>query len=91
MFGIGAGEFIVILIVGLIVFGPSKLPEVGRALGKGLREFRKAQAALGLDVEGVFADSDALCAHLTAHPLRDAVILLKGSRGIQMEKVLPAL
>ena len=46
MFGIGAGEFIVILIVGLIVFGPSKLPEVGRALGKALREFRKAQAAL---------------------------------------------
>ncbi|MBQ6006453.1 MAG: twin-arginine translocase TatA/TatE family subunit [Selenomonadaceae bacterium] len=46
MFGIGAGEFIVILIVGLIVFGPSKLPEVGRAIGKGLREFRKAQAAL---------------------------------------------
>ena len=46
MFGIGAGEFIVILIVALIVFGPSKLPEVGRAIGKGLREFRKAQAAL---------------------------------------------
>ena len=46
MFGIGAGEFIVILVVGLIVFGPSKLPEVGRAIGKGLREFRKAQAAL---------------------------------------------
>ena len=46
MFGISAGEFIVILIVGLIVFGPSKLPEVGRALGKVLREFRKAQAAL---------------------------------------------
>ena len=46
MFGIGAGEFIVILIVGLIVFGPSKLPEVGRGLGKLLREFRKAQDAL---------------------------------------------
>ena len=46
MFGIGAGEFVIILIVGLIVFGPSKLPEVGRAIGKGLREFRKAQAAL---------------------------------------------
>lgn len=45
MFGIGAGEFVIILIVGLIVFGPSKLPELGRALGKGLREFRKAQAA----------------------------------------------
>lgn len=46
MFGIGAGEFVVILIVGLIVFGPGKLPELGRALGKALREFRKAQAAL---------------------------------------------
>ena len=51
MFGIGAGEFIVILIVGLIVFGPSKLPEVGRAIGKGLREFRKAQAALSATLE----------------------------------------
>lgn len=46
MFGIGAGEFVVILIVGLIVFGPSKLPEVGRGLGKLLREFRKAQEAI---------------------------------------------
>ncbi len=51
MFGIGMGEFILILIVGLIVFGPSRLPEVGRALGKGLREFRKAQAALTATLE----------------------------------------
>ena len=46
MFGIGAGEFVLILIVGLIVFGPSKLPEFGRSIGKLLREFRKAQSAL---------------------------------------------
>ena len=46
MFGIGAGEFILIIIVGLIVFGPSKLPEAGRSLGKLIREFRKAQSAL---------------------------------------------
>lgn len=46
MFGIGAGEFALILIVGLIVFGPSKLPELGRSLGKLLREFKKAQVAL---------------------------------------------
>ena len=46
MFGIGAGEFILILVVGLIVFGPSKLTEVGRSLGKAIREFRKAQSAL---------------------------------------------
>ncbi len=43
MFGIGAGEFVLILIVGLIVFGPSKLPELGRSLGKLLREFRSVQ------------------------------------------------
>ena len=46
MFGIGAGEFILILVVGLIVFGPSQLPSVGRSLGKAIREFRKAQSAL---------------------------------------------
>lgn len=46
MFGIGAGEFILILVVGLIVFGPSQLPSVGRSIGKAIREFRKAQSAL---------------------------------------------
>lgn len=46
MFGIGVPELILILIIGLVVFGPGKLPEVGRAVGKGLREFRKASSAL---------------------------------------------
>ena len=45
------GEFILILIVGLIIFGPKNLPEVGKTLGKGLREFRKAQAALSATLE----------------------------------------
>lgn len=51
MFGIGMGEFLLILIVGLIVFGPKNLPEIGKTLGKGLREFRKAQAALSATLE----------------------------------------
>ena len=50
MFGIGIPELVLILIVGLIVFGPSKLPEVGRAVGKGLREFRKASNALSVAI-----------------------------------------
>lgn len=52
MFGIGAGEFVIILVAGLILFGPSKLPELGKSLGKALREFRKAQAALSATLEG---------------------------------------
>ena len=43
MFGIGVPELILILVVGLIVFGPGKLPEMGRSLGQGIREFRKPQ------------------------------------------------
>jgi TatA/E family protein of Tat protein translocase len=40
--GIGPGEIIIILIIALIVVGPGKLPDVGSALGKSIREFRKA-------------------------------------------------
>jgi sec-independent protein translocase protein TatA len=42
MFNIGAPELILILVIALVVFGPGKIPEVGKALGKGLYEFRKA-------------------------------------------------
>ncbi len=41
MFGIGTTEVLVILVVALLVIGPSKLPEVARSLGKGLAEFRR--------------------------------------------------
>lgn len=40
--GIGASGLILILIVALLIFGPSKLPELGKAFGKTLREFRNA-------------------------------------------------
>jgi TatA/E family protein of Tat protein translocase len=39
---LGAPELIIILVIALLVLGPGKLPEVGSALGKGIREFRKA-------------------------------------------------
>lgn len=41
MFGnIGPLEIVVVLIIALIVFGPKRLPELGRSLGRGIREFR---------------------------------------------------
>ncbi|HNX75415.1 MAG TPA: twin-arginine translocase TatA/TatE family subunit [Candidatus Rifleibacterium sp.] len=41
--GIGFTELVVILVIILILFGPGKLPEIGKALGRGIREFKDAQ------------------------------------------------
>lgn len=41
MAGIGTGEIIAILIIALLIFGPRKLPELGKSLGTGLREFKR--------------------------------------------------
>ncbi len=46
MFGIGIPELLIILIVALIIFGPKRLPELGKALGRGMAEFRKASSEL---------------------------------------------
>ncbi|MEO7434530.1 MAG: Sec-independent protein translocase protein TatB, partial [Candidatus Binatia bacterium] len=42
MFGIGMPELMVIMVVALVVLGPKRMPEIARALGKGLAEFRRA-------------------------------------------------
>ncbi|MEZ7891828.1 MAG: twin-arginine translocase TatA/TatE family subunit [Candidatus Wallbacteria bacterium] len=42
MFGINTGEMIVILVIALLVFGPQKLPQIGSAIGKSIREFKKS-------------------------------------------------
>ena len=41
MFGVGSQEIFIILIVALVIFGPGRLPEIGGALGKGIRDFKK--------------------------------------------------
>jgi sec-independent protein translocase protein TatA len=53
MFGLGMQEMIVIFVIALLIFGPKKLPDLGRSLGRGLAEFKRASEELkqGLAVE----------------------------------------
>ncbi len=51
MFGIGMPELMVIMVVALIVLGPKRLPEIARALGKGLAEFRRATADISDELQ----------------------------------------
>jgi sec-independent protein translocase protein TatA len=55
---IGFGEILVILVVALIVFGPRKLPEVSRTIGKSVREFRRATTNLRQEFEASVDDED---------------------------------
>lgn len=42
MFGLGVQELLFIFVLALLIFGPKKLPEIGRTLGRGMKEFRRA-------------------------------------------------
>jgi TatA/E family protein of Tat protein translocase len=55
---IGPLEILVIFIVALVVFGPGKLPQIGRQVGRGVREFRKFQASVRDDIEDAFREED---------------------------------
>ncbi len=48
----GPAELILLLVIVLIIFGPGKLPDIGSAVGKGIREFRKASTELEDSVRG---------------------------------------
>jgi sec-independent protein translocase protein TatA len=48
-FGIGPAELLVLLLVALLVFGPKRLPELGRSLGRGMREFKESVSGAGKD------------------------------------------
>jgi sec-independent protein translocase protein TatB len=59
MFGIGMPELLLILALALIVLGPKKLPELARALGKGMAEFRRATDELKDELRQMEHDIEA--------------------------------
>jgi TatA/E family protein of Tat protein translocase len=58
MFDIGAGELLLILIFVLVFFGPKKIPELSRSLGRGIREFKKAQREFADHINTAFAEEE---------------------------------
>jgi sec-independent protein translocase protein TatA len=55
---LGPAEILVILVVALLVFGPNKMPEIGKQLARGVREFRKIQQHLSSELRDVVSDFD---------------------------------
>lgn len=67
-FGLGMWELVIIFMVALIVFGPRKLPELGKSLGKGLSEFKRASNELKNTLDDEIRLEDHRVANATVPP-----------------------
>lgn len=56
MFGLGIPELIVIFVIALLVFGPRKLPDLGKSIGRAMAEFKKAQQEFQESVQAEMKD-----------------------------------
>jgi sec-independent protein translocase protein TatA len=66
--GIGPMELVIVLVIALIVLGPKRLPEVGRSLGRGMREFKESVTGTGRDDRDDLDDDDEVAHTLPANP-----------------------
>ena len=71
---LGAPEIIVILLIALVVFGPRKLPELGKSLGSGIREFRRSTQGIKEELEGSLREAPAASAQPQPTILAQAVV-----------------
>ena len=60
MFNLGFPELILILIIALVVFGPRKLPEIGKALGRSVKEFKEGKDEVEKSIVDVTPESSTL-------------------------------
>ncbi len=51
MFGFGGGEILIVMLIVLLLFGPSQLPKMARGFGQALREFKKAQREISDEIQ----------------------------------------
>lgn len=73
MFGIGEGELAIIVVFGFLLFGPDKLPQMGRTIGRAIRQFRETQEKMTAVVQSEIIDPVSEAASAPVKPKKVAV------------------
>lgn len=73
MFGIGEGELAIIVVFGFLLFGPDKLPQMGRTIGRAIRQFRETQEKMTAVVQTEIIDPVSEAASAPVKPKKTAV------------------
>lgn len=73
MFGIGEGELAIIVVFGFLLFGPDKLPQMGRTIGRAIRQFRETQEKMTAVVQSEIIDPVSEAASVPVKPKKAAV------------------
>lgn len=72
MFGIGEGELAIIVVFGFLLFGPDKLPQMGRTIGRAIRQFRETQEKMTAVVQSEIIDPVSEVASAPVKPKKTA-------------------